>query len=244
MAQHPKFLIKQAKNGQFYFNLTAKNGQVIATSEMYTTKAACKQGIEAVKDSSPPAELEVMQDNIEKNILCPLCGMETSASSDQIEKILKNRNKAINQCNDLIVVIEALVENYRRRHNSLNDDEKECLGLLVKLKETLNNTSISLSEIITLDDLASIDQIKDFDEIGDVSEVNANLEKLNSTLSEACEKFLVKTITSVGPNLVENTGVMTVCLGVTAILSVMGVPIAAAAATVFGSNALVALAKK
>ena len=58
MASHPKFMLKQAKDGQFYFNLTAKNGQVIATSEMYTTKAACENGIESVKENAPEAEVE------------------------------------------------------------------------------------------------------------------------------------------------------------------------------------------
>ncbi len=58
MASHPKFMIKQAKNGQFYFNLTAKNGQVIASSEMYTTKSACENGIASVKENAPAAETE------------------------------------------------------------------------------------------------------------------------------------------------------------------------------------------
>lgn len=49
---HPKFEIKTAKNGEFMFNLTAKNGQVIFTSQQYTTKAACKNGIESVKNNS------------------------------------------------------------------------------------------------------------------------------------------------------------------------------------------------
>jgi uncharacterized protein YegP (UPF0339 family) len=58
MASHPKFLVKTGKNGQHYFNLTAKNGQVIATSEGYTTKAACMKGIESVKTNAPNAEIE------------------------------------------------------------------------------------------------------------------------------------------------------------------------------------------
>lgn len=33
----------------FYFNLKANNGEIIATSEMYETKQACKKGIAAVK---------------------------------------------------------------------------------------------------------------------------------------------------------------------------------------------------
>lgn len=58
MAKHPKFEIKESKNGQFFFNLTAKNGQVIATSEMYTTKSACQNGISSVQDNAPNADVE------------------------------------------------------------------------------------------------------------------------------------------------------------------------------------------
>ena len=47
-----KFEIKTRKNGEFQFNLKAGNGQVILTSEGYTTKASCKNGIESVKKNS------------------------------------------------------------------------------------------------------------------------------------------------------------------------------------------------
>ncbi|HZK00516.1 MAG TPA: DUF1508 domain-containing protein [Tissierellaceae bacterium] len=33
-----RFEIKKSKNGQFYFNLLARNNKVVATSEMYTRK--------------------------------------------------------------------------------------------------------------------------------------------------------------------------------------------------------------
>jgi uncharacterized protein YegP (UPF0339 family) len=49
MASHPKFILKTAKNGDNYFVLTAKNGQVIAQSEMYKSKAAAQNGIDSVK---------------------------------------------------------------------------------------------------------------------------------------------------------------------------------------------------
>ena len=42
-----KFLIKKTNTG-VKFDLKATNGQVIATSEVYTTDAACKKGIESV----------------------------------------------------------------------------------------------------------------------------------------------------------------------------------------------------
>ncbi|MBP5572563.1 MAG: YegP family protein [Bacteroidales bacterium] len=44
-----KFVITLRKNGEFQFNLKATNGQVILTSEGYTTKSACLNGIESVK---------------------------------------------------------------------------------------------------------------------------------------------------------------------------------------------------
>ena len=47
-----KFVITMRKNGEFQFNLKASNGQVILTSEGYTTKSACMNGIESVKKNS------------------------------------------------------------------------------------------------------------------------------------------------------------------------------------------------
>ena len=43
-----KFVIKETATG-VKFDLKATNGQVIATSEVYTTEAACLNGIESVK---------------------------------------------------------------------------------------------------------------------------------------------------------------------------------------------------
>lgn len=51
-----KFVLSEAKTG-FKFNLKAGNGQVIATSEIYNTKSAAKNGIESVrKNSGAPVE--------------------------------------------------------------------------------------------------------------------------------------------------------------------------------------------
>jgi len=44
-----KFEIVQRQNGEFQFNLKADNGKVILTSEGYTSKAACINGIESVR---------------------------------------------------------------------------------------------------------------------------------------------------------------------------------------------------
>ena len=51
-----KFVITLRKNGEFQFNLKATNGQVILSSEGYTTKAACLNGVESVKKNSQVEE--------------------------------------------------------------------------------------------------------------------------------------------------------------------------------------------
>ncbi|RZN83372.1 MAG: DUF1508 domain-containing protein [Winogradskyella sp.] len=53
-----KFTIKKRSNGEYMFNLKAGNGETIATSEGYTTKQGCKNGIQSVKDNAPDAEIE------------------------------------------------------------------------------------------------------------------------------------------------------------------------------------------
>lgn len=47
-----KFEISVRKNGEYQFNLKATNGQVILSSEGYTTKAACLNGVESVKKNA------------------------------------------------------------------------------------------------------------------------------------------------------------------------------------------------
>ena len=47
------FECKPASNGQFMFNLKAGNHEVILTSELYTTKAACTLGIDSVRKNVP-----------------------------------------------------------------------------------------------------------------------------------------------------------------------------------------------
>ena len=47
-----KFVISKRKNDEFQFNLKASNGQIILSSEGYTTRAACDNGIESVRKNS------------------------------------------------------------------------------------------------------------------------------------------------------------------------------------------------
>lgn len=52
-----KFVVKATKTG-FVFNLKAGNGETIATSEVYTTEAACMKGIDSVRRNAAEAKLE------------------------------------------------------------------------------------------------------------------------------------------------------------------------------------------
>lgn len=53
--------IKTAKNGAFYFNLKATNGQVIGSSQMYKTESGMKNGIESIKKNAPGAKVKEVE---------------------------------------------------------------------------------------------------------------------------------------------------------------------------------------
>ena len=54
---HPKFEMYTDKAGEFRFRLKAKNGEIIAVSEGYKSKASCLNGIESVRRNAPEADL-------------------------------------------------------------------------------------------------------------------------------------------------------------------------------------------
>jgi uncharacterized protein len=47
-----QFVITKRTNGEFQFNLKASNGQTILSSEGYSTKPNCENGIESVRKNS------------------------------------------------------------------------------------------------------------------------------------------------------------------------------------------------
>ena len=47
-----KFVTSVRKDGEFQFNLVAGNGQIILTSEGYSAKAGCDNGIASVRTNS------------------------------------------------------------------------------------------------------------------------------------------------------------------------------------------------
>ena len=52
-----KFVIRNVSSG-VKFDLKASNGEVILTSEVYTTEAACRNGIDSVRNNAEGAETE------------------------------------------------------------------------------------------------------------------------------------------------------------------------------------------
>ena len=48
---------ESTKDGMWYFHLKAPNGEVITSSEWYTTKDNCRNGIESLKKYAPNADI-------------------------------------------------------------------------------------------------------------------------------------------------------------------------------------------
>ena len=57
--KHPKFEVYTDKKGEIRFRLTAGNGQEIAASEGYKSKASCLNGVESVRKNAPGAPVEL-----------------------------------------------------------------------------------------------------------------------------------------------------------------------------------------
>ena len=57
-SDNSKYERLQSKLGEPYFNLKASNGQIIGTSETYSSKSAMENGIESVKTNASTASIE------------------------------------------------------------------------------------------------------------------------------------------------------------------------------------------
>ncbi len=53
-----KFVVKKGSTGKFRFNLVASNGEIIATSEAYNSKASAMKGVESVRKNAPTATVD------------------------------------------------------------------------------------------------------------------------------------------------------------------------------------------
>lgn len=57
-ADDARYEKKTSNKGDHYFNLKASNGQVIGTSEMYSTESGRNNGIASVKSNAPSAVVD------------------------------------------------------------------------------------------------------------------------------------------------------------------------------------------
>ena len=53
-----RFVKKQTASGKFRFNLTATDGQVIGTSQNYSSESGCNNGMKSVANSAPGASTD------------------------------------------------------------------------------------------------------------------------------------------------------------------------------------------
>ena len=65
-----KFVVRQTKTG-FKFDLCASNGQVIATSEVYSSESTCLKGIASVQKNAPIANIEDQTEDPVKKAVNP-----------------------------------------------------------------------------------------------------------------------------------------------------------------------------
>ena len=106
-----KFAIKTVKTG-VKFNLKAGNGEVIATSEVYTTQHACDAGIESVRKNAVAAKLEDQTVEGFETVTNPKFEVYTDKAGE-FRFRLKARNGEI----------IAVSEGYTRRSSCLNGIE-------------------------------------------------------------------------------------------------------------------------
>ena len=76
-----KFVVRHVSSG-IKFDLKATNGQVIATSEVYTTAAACRNGIESVMKNAPIANVEDQTAEGFEKAKCPKFEMYTDKAGE------------------------------------------------------------------------------------------------------------------------------------------------------------------
>lgn len=55
---NPKFTIFKGRDGQFYWNFKARNGETLCHSEGFTSKQAAVNGIRSLKESISVADID------------------------------------------------------------------------------------------------------------------------------------------------------------------------------------------
>lgn len=88
-----KFVIRSVNTG-IKFDLRAANGQVILTSEVYSSEAACRNGIESVRKNAPAAKVEDQTEESRRSLTNPKFELYQDKAGEYRFR-LKARNGAI-----------------------------------------------------------------------------------------------------------------------------------------------------
>lgn len=150
--KHPRFEIKTTKNSkaagdQYYFVLTAQNGQVIAQSEVYNSKDACENGIESVRMNSPRAQV-VFKDVVIGDGLEAMAGNEKPMAlplhvqlQDQIHHLSQHCSDMKQDLNDAMKIISDM------KKDGMNKREKMAMRIAASLVGSQGNDAEGIAKI-------------------------------------------------------------------------------------------------
>ena len=85
-----KYVIKKGSTGKFRFSLLSTNGQVVATSEAYNSKASCMNGVRSVQKLAADA---VVEDQTTKQWAAGEADRKAAASAKKTRKATKKAAK-------------------------------------------------------------------------------------------------------------------------------------------------------
>lgn len=86
-----KFVIKKGSTGKFRFSLVSTNGQIVATSEAYNSKASAMNGIKSVQKLATDA---VVQDQTTKDWAAGEEARKAAAAAKKARKVPSRRSTA------------------------------------------------------------------------------------------------------------------------------------------------------
>lgn len=86
-----KFVVKKGSTGKFRFSLHSTNGQIVATSEAYNSKASCMNGIKSVRNLAGDA---VVEDQTTKEWAAGEADRKTAAAAKKAKSAGKKKAAA------------------------------------------------------------------------------------------------------------------------------------------------------
>ena len=123
--------IKRSANGGYVFNVRAGNTQVIASSQVYSTMAACKNGIASVGTNAPIANMEDQTLKTINEQSCPKFQIYFDKAGKYRFNLLAANGQNILSCTQGYTQkssckngINSVIENAQAKVTVLEDDQK------------------------------------------------------------------------------------------------------------------------